>query len=243
MQPDSQSTFKIKLERLNFSHGLADHVFCRLPSIKELIEEHSDGDVKLIHGVLNAPRVRDAHRRALEEEIRLEYAEPDETLLVFAGRLSEEKNVPAAVGVLKELPSSYRLVVVGDGPERDTIKNEIERHGVQERVTMTGELSHEDTLTIIAAADGLLLQSHTESYGAVVFEGLALGCTVFATPVGILTEVEHPRLRIAPIDGFSDNIRSESFAGGRVLDEETLATYSMERFADQILDAINRKDG
>jgi glycosyltransferase involved in cell wall biosynthesis len=165
MHPDSQPTLRIKLERLNFSYGLADHVFCRLPSVKELIEECSNRDVQLIDGVLNAPRVRDAHQRVLEEEVRLEYAKSDETLLVFAGRLSDEKNASAAVGVLKQLPSSYRLVVVGDGPERDAVENEIEQQGVQERVTMTGELSHEDALTIIASADGLLLPPHTESYG------------------------------------------------------------------------------
>jgi hypothetical protein len=69
---DSQPTLRIKLERLNFSYVLADHVFCCLPSVKGLIEECSNRDVKLIGGVLNTPRVRDAHQRVLEEEVRLE---------------------------------------------------------------------------------------------------------------------------------------------------------------------------
>lgn len=242
MRPESQSTLRIKLERLNFAHGLADHVFCRLPSIKNLIEECSDKNAQLIHGVLNGPRIRDAHRRAREEEVRSKYANPDENLLVFAGRLSEEKNVPATIDVLSELPPAYKLVVIGDGPEQDNVKKKLEQQGLRDRVTTLGELSHEETLTIIAAADGLLLPSHTESYGAVVFEGLALGCEVFATPVGILPEVEHSSLWIAPVKRFSDNIRSALFERTDELEEETLAAYSMERFADQILGAIDGSD-
>jgi len=238
MRPEAQSDIKLGLERLNFSYGMADTVFCRLPEIQEQIKNHSDADVQLIHGVLNEGRIRSACTHAKEAGVRSDYANPTEHLLVFAGRLSEEKNVPKTIEILSELPPSYRLVIVGDGPERKTVERIIKNHRLQERVTLCGQRSHKETLSIIAAADGLLLPSHTEAYPTVAFEGLTLGCTVFATPVGILPTVAHSRLRLAPADELSADIQSASFEQTQELDEETLEQYSMERFADQILSSI-----
>jgi glycosyltransferase involved in cell wall biosynthesis len=203
-----------------------------------LIEERSDADVQLIHGVLNEQRIRNALTRAQETDVRSKYVDPDERLLVFAGRLSEEKNIPGVVEIIAELPPSYRLLIVGDGSERNTIEREIENRGVNEQVTMCGQRPHEETLSIIAAADGLLLSSHTEAYPTVVFEGLALGCSVFATPVGILPEIDHPRLHLAPVSRLCGKIQSVSFEQTHEIDEETIEQYSMGRFADQILGAI-----
>lgn len=238
MRPEAQSRFRLVLERLNFRYGMADTVFCRHPEIPELIKEYSDTDVRLIHGILNEERIRDGYIHAQETDVRSEYIDPDQRLLVFAGRLSTEKNVPAAIESISELPASYQLIVIGDGSERKTVQKTIDQHGVQEQVTMCGQLSHEETLSIISAADGLVLPSHTEAYPTVVFEGLALGCTVFATPVGILPEVEHPRLHLGSVDYFGNMIQAASFERTRDLDEETLDRYSMERFADQLLGAI-----
>lgn len=239
MRPEVQSRLKLALERLNFTYGMADTVFCRLPEIRDLIKKYSDADVRLIHGILNEDQIRNGHTRAQETDVRSEYAGPDERLLVFAGRLSEEKNVPGTIEILTELPPSHRLVIIGDGPERETVQRAIENRGLQERVTMCGQLSHEKTLSIIAAADGLLLPSDAESYGTVIFEGLTLGCTVFATPVGILPEVDHPHLHLAPVEELSDEIQSTSFGSTRELDKKTLEKYSMERFADRILKEID----
>lgn len=238
MRPEAQSRLKLALERFNFTYGMADTVFCRVPEIRDLIEDYSDADVRLIHGILNEDRIRDAYTRAKETDIRSDYVGPHENLLVFAGRLSEEKNVPETIKILSELPSSYRLVIVGDGAERETVERTIENQRIQERVTLCGQRSHEETLSIIAAADGLILPSHTEAYPTVVFEGLSLGCTVFATPVGILPTVRHPRLRLGLVDELSDEIQSTSFEQTRELDEETLKQYSMDQFADHILGAI-----
>ncbi|WP_340101755.1 glycosyltransferase family 4 protein [Salinibaculum salinum] len=238
MRPEANSHLKISLERLNFTYGLAESVFCRLPRIRDLIEEYSGKDVQLIHGILNEDRIRDGYGRAQEADVRSEYAGPDERLLVFAGRLSEEKNVPGVIEIFSQLPPSYRLVIIGDGPEWETVQRTIENQAVQEQVKMCGQLSHEETLSVIAVADGLLLPSHTEVYPTVAFEGLTFGCTVFATPVGILPEVDHPRLRLAPAEGLGDEIQSTSFGETCELDEKTLKQYSMERFADQILGAI-----
>jgi glycosyltransferase involved in cell wall biosynthesis len=192
----------------------------------------------LIDGVLNTDRIRDAHSQAQQDGVRADYVGDGDRLLVFVGRLSEEKNIPGLISILSELPPSYQLVVVGDGPERDTLRREIADAGVKDQVTVCGQLSHEDALAIIAASDGLVLPSHTEAYPTVVFEGLALGCTVFSTPVGILPGIDHPCININPVAQIPDIIQNTQFEQTQKIDTQTLEKYSMEQFADQILGTI-----
>lgn len=238
MQSEEQSQFKLALERLNFKYGMGDHVFCRIPSIRESISMQTDADVQLIHGVLNEVRIREAYKTYKKTQL-LDTTDVPDRVLVFAGRLSEEKNVPAAIEIISQLPAHYRLLVIGDGPERDAVVNAINKYNVNERVTLCGELSHKETLVRIAGADGLLLTSRTESYGTVVFEGLSLGCAVFTTPVGILPNIKHSRLHVAPVEQLPDRICAASMDQNSFLDEVTLSQYSMERFVDDILNAVD----
>jgi glycosyltransferase involved in cell wall biosynthesis len=99
-------------------------------------------------------------------------------------------------------------------------------------------LLHEETLATIAAADALIFPSHAESYGAVVFEALALNTTVFATPVGAVPAVDHPRLHVGTVDELAEIITQSSIESADGLDTETLERFSMERYTDELLGAF-----
>lgn len=245
LRPEKQSKIKLRLERLNFERGLSPSVFCRVPEIRDIIQKRSPAErqVEIIHGILNADRIESAHESATERNLRAEYASPEEKLLVFVGRLTEVKNVSAAVRTIADLPDEYRLVIVGDGPEYERVESEIDRCDVNNRVRMVGELPHEEALAVVAAADGLLLPSHTEAYPTVVFEALSLGCEVFATPVGILPEVSHERLHRQSVGDFPTEVERQSLDATGELDEETLESYTMKRYTDTILSAIADADG
>jgi len=236
---DDSGMIKRLLETLTFRYALCPIVFCRNAEICDRVRELSDRRASVIHGVLNTRKIRAAYDDSIDRSVRDKYADPDEILLVFVGRLSEIKNVPAAVETVGKLPESYRLVIVGDGPERDEIERMASREEVDSRVNFFGELEHKEALSIIAVADGLLLPSRVESYPTVAFEGLALGCEVFATPVGILREISHPRLHLGPVDQFTETVRTTDFSHPTYLDEEALQTYSIERYTDTILQVFD----
>lgn len=80
-----------------------------------------------------------------------------------------------------------RLVLVGDGPDRDAAQREAEALGVGARVRCVGKV--ENVAEALRSADLYLLPSVTESFGLSALEALATGVPVVGTRVGGLPEV------------------------------------------------------
>jgi glycosyltransferase involved in cell wall biosynthesis len=241
MHPDGGGRLKRYLEEATFTYALDSTVFCRTPDIRGEIRSRSNRRVEIIYGILNEEVVRRAKTEWKSNSIASDVASTDMTSLTYVGRLSRIKNVPKAVDAIANLSEHFELLIVGDGPERSNIEAKVNELDVGDRVTLLGEMAHEDALTIIAASDGLVLPSLTEAFPTVVFEGLSLGCEVFATPVGILPEIDHPRLHLQPADQFANRIADTEFQATHKLDSETLEKYSLERYTDAVLEALESR--
>ena len=110
------------------------------------------------------------------------------TRLVTVGRLVPWKHVDEVIDAVALLPDTY-LVVVGDGPELNSLRMFTERLGVQRRVRFAGRRSHEETVTLMAASDIFVLNSSYEGLPHVVLEAMALGLPVIARAAGGTEEV------------------------------------------------------
>jgi N-acetyl-alpha-D-glucosaminyl L-malate synthase BshA len=90
--------------------------------------------------------------------------------------------------VREKIPS--RLVLVGDGPDREVAEREAEALGVGARVRFLGKV--EDVAQALRWADLYLLPSDVESFGLSALEALATGVPVVGSAAGGLPEVvEH----------------------------------------------------
>lgn len=237
LDPEGASRPRRLLERLSFAHALGPRVLCRTPAIRDAVAGLAgpDTDVEVVHGILDTERVH-AAARVEHDALRTELLGDGRHLLAFVGRLSELKRAHEAVRALAVLPPEYRLVVVGDGPERERVRSTAAELGVADRVRLLGERPHEEALAVLAASDALILPSRTESYSTVALEALALGSTVFAGPVGVLPTVDHERLVVVSDDAFADAIASTAIERpADPLDEATLGAYSMDHYADTVL--------
>jgi glycosyltransferase involved in cell wall biosynthesis len=96
------------------------------------------------------------------------------------GRLTTEKGHRYLVPMLKQLPGA-KLVIVGDGPERATILQDAERHGVLRRIDLRGEV---DSAEVLRTFDVYVQPSLYESQGLAILEAMAAGVPVVATRVG-----------------------------------------------------------
>jgi 1,2-diacylglycerol 3-alpha-glucosyltransferase len=97
---------------------------------------------------------------------------------IFVGRLGKEKNVYfllAAFAQIYRQDPEARLVLVGDGPERDEMLANVKKEGIANAVIFCGYLGHEDVFVAYAASDVILFPSKTETQGLSLLEGMSIG--------------------------------------------------------------------
>ncbi len=103
--------------------------------------------------------------------------------ILYAGRVSREKNLEVLVAAFRELEASgadATLVVAGDGPYR--VEMERELHG--SRTVFTGFLPQDELAKIYASADIFVFPSTTDTFGNVVLEAQASGLPAIVTDEG-----------------------------------------------------------
>lgn len=124
---------------------------------------------------------------ALSHEVRI-----DKTLaarigdaqlvLAFIGHLVDQKDPVAAINVaefvLTQLPHCH-LVVVGDGPLAEQVRNAALRSSVQERIHLLGHIDNVRS-SILPFVDALMITSRTESMTGVAIESVMAGCPVIS---------------------------------------------------------------
>ena len=93
--------------------------------------------------------------------------------------------IDVLVRVRRTLPA--RVVVVGDGPERDAVAARARELGVGDAVCLLGR--RDDFAGLLRHADGFVLPSESEGFGVAALEAMACGVPVFGYRVGGLPEV------------------------------------------------------
>lgn len=130
--------------------------------------------------------------------------------LVAIGRLTKQKNLGLAIRAFAKVGRpDLRLVIAGDGEEREALEALAHDLGVADRTLFTGWVSSSDTVLVDARM--LLLPSHYEGYPSVAIEALAAGVPVVATNstpamAEILERPEAGRMSEADPDAFAQAI-------------------------------------
>jgi glycosyltransferase involved in cell wall biosynthesis len=127
------------------------------------------------------------------DEIRRRLAIPQEALVIIAaGRLSREKghnDLVRAFAALQQEPDipRCRLLIAGDGPERESIEHAAKSLRIADSLILLGQV--DNVAPYYALADLMVLPSHTEGSPNVLLEAMAAGLPVVATTVGGVPEI------------------------------------------------------
>jgi len=106
------------------------------------------------------------------------------SLLIYVGRLSAEKQIERIKPVLEAIPHAC-LALVGDGPYR----NQLERIFENTQTNFVGYLSGEELASAYASGDIFLFPSSTETLGLVLLEAMAAGCPVIGANKGGIPDI------------------------------------------------------
>lgn len=111
---------------------------------------------------------------------------PDERVVLFVGRVNREKGVDLLLASFAQgcarLPKT-RLVLIGAVYERRWLRRLVARHGLHDRVIVTGQLPPYEVAAGYAAADVFAFPSRTDTQGLVLQEAALAGVpSVLADP-------------------------------------------------------------
>ncbi len=102
--------------------------------------------------------------------------------LISVGSLVERKGHHRTIEAMRRLPG-FRLIIVGEGPERGRLSGLIRAHGLDGRVRLLGGRPHADLPALYGAADASVLASSREGWANVLLESMACGTPVVAANI------------------------------------------------------------
>lgn len=139
--------------------------------------------VRLWRKAIDTEQYQPSKRSAAMRE-RLSDGNPDAPLLVYVGRLSNEKRLEWLLEPLKRLPG-VRLALVGSGPAEEHLRSVF----AGTPTVFTGYLAGDDLAAAYASADVFAFPSDTETLGFVAMEAMACGVPVVGARAGGIPDV------------------------------------------------------
>jgi len=152
------------------------------PMRDKLLEYHIPTPIHVLPTGLPADRFNPG----IPERFRSQQGIPSERPLVtYVGRVAHEKNIEFLVKVFVEVRKAIpeaMLVIAGEGPAREPLKQMVVRLGLEQDVHFAGYLDRNTgLLDCYAAADVFVFASRTETQGLVLLEAMAQGTPVVST--------------------------------------------------------------
>ena len=161
-------------------------------------------DSKLFTPDRRTPKLRN-------ELLKQSGAGPECKLLMYAGRLAPEKNLPLLIDTMERLDGSYRLLIAGQGMLSDELQRQCERR-VPGMVRFLGHLEDRNRLAnLLANADAFVHPNPREPYGIAPLEAMAAGLALVAPNSGGVTSYANESnawLAEPNADSFAAAIRS-----------------------------------
>lgn len=144
-------------------------------------------------------------------------ADEDEMIITHVSNLRPVKRIQDVILIFAKIlkHKKAKLIIIGDGPDRDDAVNLAIKHGIRDKVLFMGKSN--DIEKILCFSDLFILPSEKESFGLAALEAMAHGVPIISTNTGGLPEV---------------NIHGESGYLSNVGDVEDMAKNALKILKD-----------
>jgi glycosyltransferase involved in cell wall biosynthesis len=150
--------------------------------------------VSVVANAVDATAAAALPDEATRRELLASLAVETRGYFVAVGRLEGRKGLELAIDALAAAPQrgalpKSKLVLVGDGPSRDSLARRARERGLAERVVFPGVRDDAAVAALIAEAAALLFPSRVEGFGFPVYDALARGTPALASELPCLEEL------------------------------------------------------
>lgn len=218
-------------KRIVNSYKSADAIIAVGNGLKKEIEELTNRkDIKVIGNLVDLSLF----------DIRGIKRESDEFIFFSVAFLEGEKGLDTLIKAfsMRFKNENVRLVIGGDGSQREWLEGIAKSESVEKQVTFTGALSREEVASWMNKCHAFVLPSRYETFGVVYIEALASGKPVIGTfnggaedivtkDVGVLVEIDN----IKDLSNAMDHIRKNN----KEYEADKLRKYCTEKFSENVI--------
>lgn len=176
-------------------------------------------DIKVVPNFIDLERFQKSNKNHFKKAI----CPDDEKVIVHVSNFRKVKRVPEVIKVFAKILESGikgKLLLVGDGPDRQKAEQQCRDLNICEHVRFLGKL--EEVEDVLSIADLFLIPSGSETFGLAALEAMSCSVPVISSNIGGLPEV---------------NIHDETGYLCELDDVEKMADYSVKILSDEILHA------
>lgn len=194
---------------VTFSINKSDFVTSVSQSLKEdtLKLFNIKKEIQVIPNFIELDKIKKEDKSPCQRSVM---ANDEERIITHISNFRKVKRIPDIIAIFnkiqKEIPA--KLMMVGEGPEKEKAEQLCRELGIQDKVIFFGNSNEIDT--ILCQTDLFLLPSKTESFGLVALEAMACGVPVISSNAGGLSEVNKDGFsgylsEVGDVDGMANN--------------------------------------
>lgn len=194
---------------VTFSINKSDFVTSVSQSLKDdtLKLFNIKNEIQVIPNFIELDKIKKEDKSPCQRSVM---ANDEERIITHISNFRKVKRIPDIIAIFnkiqKEIPA--KLMMVGEGPEKEKAEQLCRELGIQDKVIFFGNSNEIDT--ILCQTDLFLLPSKTESFGLVALEAMACGVPVISSNAGGLPEVNKDDFsgylsEVGDVDGMANN--------------------------------------
>jgi 1,2-diacylglycerol 3-alpha-glucosyltransferase len=166
--------------------NLADEIITPTEKVKNLLLSYNvKKNISVIPTGLNMDKYnRTSYSSDMIQEIRFQLGiKENEKVVIYIGRLSEEKNIKEILSSMQSYLKKkidVKLLIVGDGPERKNLEDLAKNLQINDKTVFAGEKPWKEIGAYYQLGDVFVSASQSETQGLTYIEALASGLPVIA---------------------------------------------------------------
>jgi phosphatidylinositol alpha-mannosyltransferase len=122
-------------------------------------------------------------KKYAKRKTKAENTHKNKRTILYIGRLEKRKAVRYLIesfGMINKIHKQYHLIIVGEGPEKNNLQEQIEESGIS-NVEFLGHVEEADKIKLLQTSDVFCSPAfYGESFGIVLLEAMASGCPIVA---------------------------------------------------------------
>jgi sulfoquinovosyltransferase len=160
-------------------HSLADLVVVTSPQIQEEFQHYAKIHPEVWLKGIDTERFHHKYKNQVMRD-QMTAGNSNDFLMVYIGRLGQEKRLIELRDILERMPNNTRLCIVGTGPQEGHLRE----YFANTKTVFLGQKTGNELSQAFASADVFVMPSDSETLGFVILESMASQVPVVAANAG-----------------------------------------------------------